>query len=223
MTARKSLSELELKDETLPAGDISDLPEFGGFAPPPQPGPYRFRLPENLGQVWEPYDSEKGQRIRAIFDKDAPLYIVASPGNKANGDTFHTRLSNQERKRGDVEASDLDYLLRAFGEKQRPTSNRAYAEKVSQCGGKEFGADITFNFSCNPNKDIRVYDEKGELQDVPGHKGCGYRFYSGDGKANEAKKIGYVGKQADGTYPTEVQCHCGAVLRAFANLDNIRA
>ena len=36
-------------------------------------------------------------------------------------------------------------------------------------------------------------------------------------KLNEAFQ-----KQADGNYPTEITCECGAVVRGFANLDKIR-
>ena len=42
----KSLQDLGLKDEVLPtAGQaLADLPEFGSFREPPQPGAYRFQL-----------------------------------------------------------------------------------------------------------------------------------------------------------------------------------
>ena len=43
----KSLQDLGLKDEgTVVTGDtLADLPVFGTFTPPPQPGPFRFKLP----------------------------------------------------------------------------------------------------------------------------------------------------------------------------------
>lgn len=220
----KSLSELELKDEPLPAGSLEDLPEFGSFAPPPQPGPYRFKLPSDLSKVWDVFDvTGKGQRVKAIFDRDNPLLIVQSFDGKANGDTFHTRLSNLERKRGKEgpEVSDLDYLLAAFGVKERPKSNRAYIEAIKPQAGKEFAADVSYNYSCNEQKKIRGY--VGEQVQELDQMGCGWRYYTGTGNANPAKKTGYIQKQPDGTYPTEITCQCGAVLRAFANLDSIRA
>jgi hypothetical protein len=208
----KSLSELELKEETLPAQAFDDLPDFGAFTPPPQPGPYRFTLPADLSKTWDVYETAKGQRVRLVLDRDAPLTIVASPGNKANGDSFQTRLSNQERKRGNVEASDLDYLLRAFGVKTRPAGNKATVEVVSGFAGKTFGADITYSFGCNDTKNIRVVGADGKLEEVQGRLGCGKKYYQKD-----------LSKDAQGNYPDQVQCACGAVLRVFANLDNIRA
>ena len=38
----KGLNDLGLNDEQMPEQTYDDLPEFGGFAPPPQPGQYRF-------------------------------------------------------------------------------------------------------------------------------------------------------------------------------------
>lgn len=213
--AGKGLSDLGLKDEVLPAQSFDDLPEFGGFTPPPQPGPYRFQLPGNLSRVWEAYDyGDKGQRLRMLLDKDAPLLIVQSPGGKANGDTFQTRISNQERKRGKdgPEASDMDYLLKAFGEKQRPQTNKAYHAAVLKYQGKEFGADLTYSFVCSDSRDIRVYDASGKLQPVEGQKGCGKRYYQKD-----------IQRQEDGSYPHEIQCSCGGILRVFAGLENFRA
>ena len=231
----KSLSELELKDEVIPEQALDNLPEYGAFAPPPQPGPYKFRLPAALDAIWDVIDvtirGQVVQRVVAFFEQADQLLIVGSPGGQYNGDLLRTRLNNAERNRGNgIEASDLDYLLRAFGEKKRPTTNRGYIDAVSAHAGQEFGADIRFSYSCNPNKPIRVYDPvSGELTPVEGHNGCEWRYYSGSGKTNAEKKIGYVSKSPVAgseppvqAYPLEIQCQCGAVLRAFANLENIR-
>lgn len=225
MATGKSLSEMDLKEEVLPAQGFDDLPDFGAFAPPPQPGAYRFQLPQDLSHVWEPYDSAKGQRVRMIFDRDNALLITRSPGGKMNNETFQTRLSNQERRRGQVEASDLDYLLRALGEKVRPTSNKQMIETVQQYGGREFGADITYSWQCSTTREIYVADPADASKTVKaeGVMGCGWKYYTGDKPADATKKVGYIGKEADGTFPVEISCQCGAVVRAFANIDNIRA
>lgn len=215
----KSLSELDLKDEKLPEQSFDDLPEFTGFQDPPQPGPYRFKLPGDLSHAWDKVESSRGERIALILDRDAPLLITQSAGGRYNGETFTTRLSNVERKRGKdgPEVSDLDYLLKAtLGPEgkttKRPTSNKAYLEMVKQQAGKEFGADITYSFSCNVNRNIRVSDEAGKLVEVEGQKGCGKKIYQRDVQKEE------------GEYPTLIQCpQCGAVLRAFANLENFRS
>lgn len=211
----KGLQDLGLKDEALPAQSYDDLPEFGGFTPPPQPGPYRFQLPGNLSKVWEVFDyGDKGQRLRMILDKDAPLLIVQSPGGKANNDTFQTRISNQERKRGKdgPEASDMDYLLKALGEKAKPKNNREYAAKMVANAGKEFGAEIEYSYVCNATRNIRAYDQQGKLQEVEGQGGCGKKYYQKD-----------IQKGEDGCFPHEIACVCGGVLRVFANVTNFRA
>jgi hypothetical protein len=220
----KSLQELGLKDEPLPATSaLDDLPEFGGFRTPPQPGPFRFKLPADLSHAWDLITTEKGQRVSLILDEHAPLQIIQSLGSRYNGEPFHTRLTNNERNRGsNVVASDLHYLLKAFGEKAAPATNTLWIKAVSAQAGKEFGADISYNYSCNPNRNKRVADGSGQVIET-NEKGCGWRYYSGEGQMNANKKIGYVGKQGNGEYPTEVQCQCGAVLRAFGNLDNLRA
>lgn len=218
----KSLQDLGLKEEALPtAGQaLADLPEFGTFREPPQPGSYRFKLPTDLSAVYDVYDTptkQPPQRIRVLFDKDHPLLITQSPQGKANGDPFETRLSNEERNRGKsgVIASDLDYLLRALGVTTKPASNKGYIEIMRQQAGKEFGADIRFSWKCDTKRNIRVKDAQGSVQEVQNHPGCGQAYYQED--------LPNAGKDASGVVGTQVQCQCGAVLRAFANLDNLRA
>lgn len=219
----KSIAELAgtLKDEVLPTSgqDLEDLPQFGGFAPPPPPGAYRFQLPADLSSVWEVFDvPEKTppQRVRAIFDRDHPLLIVQSPQGKSNGEPFETRLTNNERGRGKdkiVTASDLDYLLRALGEKTKPTNNRTYMQTVQKHAGQPFGADLRYSWRCSKDRDVRARDSAGQVQVIEGKKGCGESYYQED-----------VPKSPAGEVPYEINCgSCGALLRAFANLDNIRS
>ena len=219
----KSLAELAgaLKDEPLPTSGqtLDDLPIFGTFAPPPPPGAYRFKLPQDLNAVWDLFDvPEKTppQRVRAVFDRDHPLLITQSPGGKSNNEPFETRLTNNERSRGkdkSVVASDFDYLLRAMKETVKPKSNREYMQAVQRYAGKEFGADLRYSWRCSPDRDIRARDQAGQVQVVEGKKGCGESYYQED-----------VPKNPAGETPYEIQCgNCGALLRAFANLDNIRS
>lgn len=221
--AGKSLQDLGLKEEALPtAGQaLADLPDFGTFREPPQPGSFRFRLPEDLSAIWDVYDTPSKtppQRIRAVFDKDHPLLIVQSSGGRYNNEPFETRMSNEERTRGknkDIIASDMDYLLRALKVVQKPASNRAYIDVMKQQAKKEFSADIRYSWKCSLDRNIRVKDAAGQVQEVEGRKGCGSSYYLED--------LPNGGKDASGTVATQIQCTCGAVLRAFANLDNIRA
>ena len=219
----KSIQELagELKDEVLPTSgqDLDDLPTFGSFTPPPPPGAYRFQLPSDLGTIWDLFDTPEKtppQRVKASFDRDHPLLIVQSPQGKSNNEPFETRLTNNERKRGkggEVTASDMDYLLRALGEKQKPKNNREYMQVVQRHAGKQFGADLRYSWRCSKDRDIRARDQAGQVQVIEGKKGCGEAYYQED-----------VPKNADGQVPYEIQCgNCGALLRAFANLDNLRS
>lgn len=231
----KSLQELELKDEgtVVPGDALADLPTFGNFTPPPQPGAFRFKLPANLNSCYEAYDTPTKvppQRVRILFDGDHPLEITQSQGAKYNGTPFQTRLSNEERKRGKdaaIVASDWDYLLRALGETTKPTrlvagvkvpDNKGYIEATKKHAGKEFGGDIRYSWKCASDRNIRVEQKdpasgaRTGVQEVENQKGCGNSFYGDD-----------VPRQPDGTTPLEITCQCGALLRAFANLDNLRA
>jgi len=219
----KSIQELAglLKDEPLPTAgqELDDLPTFGGFTPPPPPGAYRFKLPTDLSSIWDLIDvadKQPPQRVRANFDRDHPLLIVQSPKGLSNGEPFETRLSNNERGRGkgkEVTASDLDYLLRALGDKQKPGNNKGYMLAVQKHGGKEFSAELKYSWRCSKDRDIRARDQSGQVQVVEGKKGCGEGYYQED-----------VPKNADGTVPYEITCgNCGALLRAFANMDNMRS
>jgi hypothetical protein len=219
----KSIQELsaELKDDLLPTSGqaLDDLPTFGSFTPPPPPGAYTFQLPADLSAIYDTFDTPEKtppQRIKAIFDRDHPLLIVQSPQGKSNNEPFETRITNNERSRGkdkSVTASDMDYLLRALGEKQKPKSNKEYMQTLQRHAGQQFSADLRYSWRCSKDRDIRARDPQGSVQVVEGRKGCGEAYYQED-----------VPKGADGQVPYEITCgNCGALLRAFANLDNLRS
>ena len=86
-------------------------------------------------------------------------------------------------------------------------------QKVSAHAGQEFGADLRYSWRCSKDRDVRARDGQGQVQLIEGKKGCGEAFYQED-----------VPKNADGSVPYEINCgQCGALLRAFGNLDNLRA
>ena len=226
----KTLNDLNLVEETLPtAGQaLDDLPTFGGFAPPPQPGPFRFKLPSDLSGVWDTMETQhktesnpKGTRVKMVFDQNNPLTIVQShTQNRYKGEAFQCNINNNERKRGKAgaggEHSDMDYLCAAFEPtKAKPTSNKGYIERVRTYGGREFGADIRWSWSCNKTRNIRVRNPGGDVVEVENKLGCGNNYYQEDIKPEM--------KLANGEFPLEISCSCGALLRAFGNLDNIRA
>ena len=217
----KSLQDLGLANETLPGSDVSfdDMPEFGGFTPPPQPGAYRFKLPTNLNTIWDTIPAEKtrdmGPRVKAQFDQDAPLTIVASPGNTLNGDPYQTTITNVPRKRGkdQVLVSDMDLLLRALGTTKKPTSNREYITALQAHPGAEFGADIEWSWYCNPNRSIYIDDGQGGSAEHPDKQGgCGKRYYQKD----------VASLKTEAGYPLRISCQCGAIVRGFSNATNFR-
>jgi hypothetical protein len=223
----KGLQDLGLKDEKLPEQTYDDLPEYGSYTPPPQPGKYRFRTAADLSKTFETFDVDNNgtprQELRVIFDKDAPLTIIAAVGallQQYVGAEFQTRLSTVRRKRGEVEASDLDFYFKAMGYKSRPAGLKETAQRVMETRNKEFTSEITYNWSCDNKKNIWVANAEGKRVEVENQKGCGKRYYQDDKTKKDEQKIH---RQEDGTYPLEISCTCGAVVRAFANLDNMTA
>ena len=218
-----TLQELGLKPETLPQVDMSDLPDFGGFSAPPQPGSYRFRLPASIvglfDKVVAKVDGKEVERVKLVFGNEHPLLIVQAADAQYINEPFLTNISGVERPRGKkdpVVVSELHYLLRALGETRSPASlNDLGAWLIERGnGGKEFNADITYSWVCSDRRDIYTKDALGANVKVEGTKGCGAKYYQGRD----------VQKGADGQYPYEITCGgCGASLRAFANLDRIRA
>ena len=226
--AGKGLNELELREEEAPALNYDDVPEFGGWAPPPQPGPYRFRTPADMSALYELYDGkENKQFVRVLFDKDAPLVIVKALDPKVVGTPFQTRISNEPRPRGKdkVEVSDADLLLKATGEKERPKGNKAFIDRMTTKANVEFGADISYNWNCSETRKMRVIETQADgstknIEDPEGRNGCGRKYYQ---ESHTKKPEQQIKKLADGSYPYEIQCSCGNVVRAFANLENLRS
>jgi hypothetical protein len=228
--AGKSLADLNLQPDVVVAGvdDISDLPEFGAFIQPP-PGFYGFKIPafKVNDPVWgsfttkDPKTGQDVERLELNFDGDFKLEIVHAPNLEAAqrliGQFWGTRLTNNPRKRdraGEIFASDADYLLRAVGVTKRPSpaTNKNYALALAQqCAGKTFGATVEYSYSCNPNREAQIPDGVGGFTDT-GRKGCGNRYYQSQ-----------IDLNPDGTAPDRIQCECGAHVRGFANLTNIKA
>lgn len=214
------LSDLGLTNEKIGADDVDfdNLPKVGGFQPLLQPGRYRFKLPANLVDVFDPVASKNGPRIAAIFDQSSPLTVIKAPDPKRVGEPFTTRISNVERPRGrdKLSISDMDYLLRALGHKRKPHekySNTEYGMALVQHAGEEFDATIEFQWHCSAEREIYVDDGTGNTTKVEGRMGCGSRYYQKD-----------VDRLPDGSYPERLTCigeNCGASLRAFAQLSAI--
>ena len=215
-----NMNELGLGNEQVGDADASfdTMPDqMGTFAPPPQPGSYRFKLPTNMGDLWEKAEKSgknAGPRIKAKFDDAHPLVIVQATDTNLVNEPFTTTISNVERKRGKdddaPEVSDMDYLLRdGFGIEKKPKQNKEYITQMIALAGKEFGADIEWSWRCNPERKIYVEKEGGGYEEMD-QMGCGARYYQ--------KNVDKV----NGEFPERITCLCGANVRGFANLTRFR-
>jgi hypothetical protein len=118
----------------------------------------------------------------------------------------------------------LNYKEHPQGLKRMPKTNMEYINALILMGGKEFGADLEFQWSCNPERPIRVDDAVNGTQVLDGkdgrqeQKGCGSRYYQNDVPKQPNEQTGAM------EYPVRVQCSkCGANLRAFAQIARFRA
>lgn len=226
------LSDLGLSNEQVgQALDYDTMPDQrGSFAEPPQPGIYRFKFPPRLDDIWETFDHEKGnppgKRIRAKFDDTHPLTIIQSPLQKHDGEPFNISITNAERqrgKKGDATApfiSDMDFINRdVWGLKSKPTGgNVGYAQEFMKHAGSEMTATLTWNWFCNPKKNIYVDNGQGgtmELQQL----GCGTSYYQKDVEKGHANP---EDPNSPLVYPFRITCQCGANVRAFANLEQFK-
>lgn len=233
-------AELGLTNEKVGDVDFANMPEqrgSGGFGPQPQPGTYRFKVPtfDASAPIFDTLTTQKGPRLNLKFEDSHALTIVQSPGGTHNGETLRWRLSNQEfnrAKKGDPEtfASDMDYILRdVLKQTKRPSSNQQYGQAmIKEFSGKEFTADLEFQWRCNDQADIRVDDGQGGTEVVEGTKGCGAKYYQGG--RNGVQKVHENPEDPNSplVYPERITCsgkdgiQCGAVVRAFPQLRNFR-
>lgn len=244
-----SLKELGVLKEKIDYGvdNLADMPEQMGMRPPfLQPGSYEFKLPgrDALDEAWDKAEKKDGDKVVGVrpvlvLREAAALTILRAPAGPDGavspllGKTHNNRVSGVERKRGRMpgkgepdnrkEVSDLDYLLQALGEEKRPKTFEGYVAAVLKHATESFGADVELNWSCNPNKPIRVTDEtSGQTITLDGKEGrenqvgCGERYYEKDVRENEQLN-------EDGTFPQRITCACGALLYANENLVRFRA
>lgn len=227
-----TLESLGLGKEQLEGTEFDNIPENLGqsFPDPPQPGAYRFKLPTaaQMKSIWAKVDSTNhGERINAIFEDEAALQIVQSPGGAHNGEEFRWRVSNvpRERTKEKILVSDMDLLLRALGVTARPKTNLAYAQALLKQAGREFGATVEYSWRCRDDREIRVDDGTGTgaTTVVEGKMGCGARYYQRD----VSKVPSNPADPASPTvYPVRITCSnpdCGASVRAFPNLTAFKA
>lgn len=236
------IKDLKLGKDVIAEGTLDTLPEqIGSRKRNLQPGPYRFKFPvkAKIAECFDTMEIEIGGkkvvRVVAIHRDEAALMVIQTPAKYADrvGDTFNTRISNAERRRGKGEdaptASDMDYVLAVLSPKgtPRPSTNRAYLEAYeAKVPEQEIGADVEWNWRCDPNKPVRVADpdNEGKTMALDGEEGrearqgCGTRYYQKDVTKVDADGNADVA----GEYPRTVDCQCGSILFANENLQNFR-
>lgn len=231
MADKSSLEALGLGREKLEGAEFDQIPENLGqpFADPPQPGPYRFKLPAAgvMKTIWAKVESEKyGTRINAIFEDESALIIQQSPGQVHDGEEFRWRCSNipRERTKEKILVSDMDLILRALKVTKRPATNADYVKAMLGLAGQAFGATVEYSWYCNPSRDIYVDDGSGGTAKVEGKEGCGNRYY----QQRDVQKVPSDPNDpaSPRIYPVRITCanpECGANIRAFAGLTGFKA
>ncbi len=210
-----NLNDLNLVDDEINDVDFGNMPEGGGFPPPPQPGTYEFTLPKEFtGKMFENKPTPDGARVVVHFEDDKQLRM-------ADGRSFRTQITNVARKRNKegAKASDLGLLLKnALGETVQPKSNIEYAKALAKHGGKKFLADVELSGRCSPDREIYKDGKK-----QPGVKGCGTEFRMDAYTKKDGTVVYQIPRDGD-KWATDFECpKCKAIIRAFPNLNRFRA
>ncbi len=214
---------VDLSDDPRPTDFNNMAEQKGQFQPMLQPGTYIFQLPATIEpKQFEQFQvPDQGPTLRLNFKDDKALK------NLTTGDSFSTQLNNMTITRGkkgeEKTGDDLAYLIRAVGGMLPPNAgNKTYATELQKHGGKKFKADSVISARCNPKSDIYK-----DGQPVSGRKGCGQKFdmraYDIKNGVNAGKKVLAIQRDKEGVWAEGVLCPCGAEVRAFANLTNIRS
>jgi len=229
-----------LNDLDLPAVDEGDeqIPDFdtlpaqiGDFADPIQPGPYIFVMPKSGPKFTPIVDKDNKPRLKAEFHDHLQLRIEGMM------DRFRFTCDSIPYPKGEgkPKVSKMTYLLAALKEVPNSGSRKDMGEALDRACAREgkFLGTTSLSGWCNAEKDI--YTEEGKKA---GTKGCGRRF-SSNPYAPDATKIAankalqqdpYHGERfaipvdpSDPTkYSLKFKCKCGAVLRAYSNIDVFR-
>jgi hypothetical protein len=227
--------------DTTPRPDMAEWPEgdlpeqFGGPRSTLMPGQSTFRLPANLAPLWSevemldgrqtlangqpnPTYGQKVKRRQLKFDRNHPLVVEGGPHH---GEPMTASFSTNPRPRGKKDdparpwISDLAYVLDiGFADKSRPKTVDALVAQINRYGGKTLRLEHGLTAHCRPDRVryilVKTADGEATIQDPQGKKGCDARYYTKDFRNPE-----------NGQYDTEIQCDCGAVLRAFESVERI--
>ena len=221
------LEELNLADEAIEVPE--EVPEqSGGFQPLPQPGTYTFRLPADLGDVWNSFERNNVERISAKFDRDNPLAIIDSPGGAYDGLTLaNVSVTNVERGRGreKVMVSEMFYMIQALYQgEELPAlnSNAAYAKALIAKAGKTFKAEVEWSANCSEHRDMYVEQEDGSKKQQDGTPGCGAAYYTNTGDPSNRIPVDEDNEFVDSFACALSGNECPATLRAFPRITRFK-
>jgi hypothetical protein len=214
-------------EEEAPDIESDEMPRqySPGFTKPPQPlKTYQFRLPADISSVYDTFDTERGQRIKAQFRSDKAL------ANVTTGESLDYTVTTQEREYGKAGekklGSEMAFLLTALGEKTIPafSNSRKLMAALSSHGGGLFKADVDWEATCQKDRDIYTFDAtQGKSVKAEGKKGCGRKWatrsYTAP-KATDGKS--HLIPKDNGLWVDNFECVCGAMIRVFVRLVNYR-
>jgi hypothetical protein len=173
-----NINKLNLSDTELPGFNVDAMPQGLGIrVTPPQPGVYRFRLPESpaIENVFDTIETEDSQILVAAFNADSALYNVTlrQPYNARVTNRFReiNRLNPETGEKEPMLISDFGMLLKAVDVTPDKVSNKYLATALASAAGREFIAEHTLTANCNPKKEIWVNGEQ-----TKGKYGCGKNY-----------------------------------------------
>lgn len=214
------LSDLQFHDDDTPEVIPDEMPgQMGLRQPTPQPGTYKFTLPETFN--FETFQTEKGQRIRVIFnDSEGGDFRLISP---KLGPIRRVQIDNNERVVKGKAVNEFAYLLRALGYSGPIKGNSAYGNELAKHAGESFTADLTWQANCNPKKEVF---KEGKTQE--GVFGCGQRFdlnaYESKDKNGQKVQVRAIPRDETGKFAERWECsNCGAIIGPpFLKISNFR-
>jgi hypothetical protein len=203
--------------------------------------------------MFDEIETEQGIRLVAMFGgKDArgtALRILRSPDGRTDGGELRQRVTNETKswEGEDKFSSQMAYLLQAVFPKidLSNMSNSVYGRALMAAAGRVFKANVTWTANCSKKKDVYQkfpLNDDGSAPNPPGEvvkgqPGCGQVFALKEQAVTRGKNAGTVkmaipqvdelnengqptGKKL---YAERWNCHCGAYISAFVELQNIRA
>ncbi|MCP4900189.1 MAG: hypothetical protein GY906_24725 [bacterium] len=217
-----NINKLNLSDEPLPL-NIQAMPSGLGSRPQtPQPGIYRFRLPEApaIENVFDTQEADDTQILLAVFNNDGMLYNISLKQNytaRISNRFREIKVTNPETKEKEpLLISDFGMLLKALNAVPDRVSNRALATALVQAAGTEFIAEHTLTATCNKKNPIW---KQGKT--VAGKFGCGRQYAVEGWKSEKSERLQLP--VVEGRVALRFTCPCDAELRSWGQLQGFRS